>query len=392
MSVLFVSSNMLPDQSANATRILSLAKLFKLCGEEPILLGVKYASDIQSEGICDGIKYIHADASDYYTIPKYKRTKFVTSLVTDKLYNIWNETQFKIIVVSGFDRQSISFILKFAKKKNICVVINSVEWYEKNNEVFDGISGKLKFIYNRYGMMVEHVKARNIIGISSLLTSYYDKKNCNTVRIPTIVDKNRYEFVEKNNNSKTIITYAGSPARKDYIGNAIKALALLDENQRKKIEFHIYGTEYENLSVVGVEAALCESLKDSLFVHGRIPHKQVYEKISTADFTVLLRPNKKYANAGFPTKVGESMVCGTPVIANHTSDLKLYIKDNVNGIVLNDETIASCAEGFKKALSINAETLQCMRKQARKQAEESFSYDSYVEQMKEFIKNLKYCK
>ncbi len=392
MSVLFITSNMLPNQSASSTRVLSLAKAFKLCGEEPILLGIRYSEEIQLEGLYDGIKYMHIDAAKYYSVPKYKRTKFVVSLAEEKIQQLWNQYKFRIIVVSGFDRQSISFVLKFAKKHKVFVIINSVEWYEKNNEVFDGITGSVKYIYNRYGMMVEHVKAQNIIGISTLLTSFYKNKNCNTVRIPTIVDIDKYKYTEKNRIGKTVIAYAGAPARKDYIGNAIKALLLLNENERNKIELHLYGVDEKELQKSGITSSQVSELNNVLFAHGRIPHEQVYEKISAADFTVLLRPNLRYANAGFPTKVGESMMCGTPVIANITSDLGLYIKDNITGIVLENESSAACAEGFKRILDMDNEALKNMRINARKEAEKSFCYDVYKCEIQNFIDSLKYSK
>lgn len=389
MSILFVSAASLPDQSANATRIVNLAKLFRCCGEEPILLGTRYEKQVILEGEYDGIKFFNVDASAYLSISKIKRKKYLEKLLLQTIYTLWNKYHFDKIVANSFAFQSISFLLNFAKEKHMAIMYNSVEWYQKDNISFEGLGGKVKLFYNRYGLIIQHAKLGNIIGISSLLTEYYKKKKCNVIRIPTIVDKERYVFVEQNHNNKLTIAYAGSPSRKDYIANAIKALLLLSSNERKQIELHIYGANEKQLINLGISTSMMDELSGVLHVHGRIPYAEVQGKIGSADFTILLRPNLRYANAGFPTKVGESMMCGTPVIANHTSDLNLYIRDEETGIVVLNESPEACAESFRKALKMSDQEKKRMRAAARTEAEIAFSYCSYQQQMEQFIKDLR---
>ena len=59
-------------------------------------------------------------------------------------------------------------------------------------------------------------------------------------------------------------------------------------------------------------------------------------EIMNSDFTILLRDSKVSTNAGFPTKVSESLALGVPVLSNITSDLCNYIIDGKNGFVLKD--------------------------------------------------------
>jgi len=389
MSVLFVAAQEFPDQSANATRVINLAKLFRSCGEKTFIIGVKYNLKGSLDGEYDGIYYSHVDASDYLSLSKLKRKKYIEHIMLNAMHNIWKKQKFDMIVASNFAFQSINFLLKFAKENNIPLIYNSVEWYQKDNRSFEGLSGKVKFLYNRYGLLIQHVKVGNIIGISSLLTNYYKERKCNVIRIPTIVDRDKYHFVSSNKNNKLIISYAGSPARKDYIGNAIKALLLLTTEERSKLELHLYGVDNQQLLMLGISEEIVNELYGILFAHGRIPYSEVQSKIAAADFTILLRPNLKYANAGFPTKVGESMMCGTPVIANHTSDLKLYIRDGETGIVVANETAEACAAGFRKVLQLDETARNAMRLAARVEAEKSFFYMSYCSEMKKFIKDLK---
>ena len=109
------------------------------------------------------------------------------------------------------------------------------------------------------------------------------------------------------------------------VGNC--AVGLLSDEEKGRLALHLYGTVPEQLVMLGIDPAFLEAHRDTVICHGRIPYAEVKGKVADADFTVRLRPNKRYANAGFPTKVGESMACGTPVIANITSDLGKYIID-----------------------------------------------------------------
>ena len=117
-------------------------------------------------------------------------------------------------------------------------------------------------------------------------------------------------------------------------------------------------------------------------------HSEVKRQLAVADYTVLLRPNKKYANAGFPTKVGESMAMGVPVIANITSDLGKYLHDGIEGIICDDESPEACAKAIRKALSIDESQRKMMRKNARRQAEESFDYRNYIKPVQMYIEGI----
>ncbi|WP_156499751.1 glycosyltransferase, partial [Oleiphilus sp. HI0061] len=75
---------------------------------------------------------------------------------------------------------------------------------------------------------------------------------------------------------------------------------------------------------------------------------------------------------GFPTKFVESFSVGTPVIANHTSDLAEYLKDEQTGIVCADESVDSMLSGLTRIMRLNGNQLNVMRSNARGVAESSF--------------------
>lgn len=81
--------------------------------------------------------------------------------------------------------------------------------------------------------------------------------------------------------------------------------------------------------------------------YGRISRTEVLEDIKCLTFSILLREeNLRYAKAGFPTKVVESLFCKTPVICNISSDLAKYLNDGENSMIV--ETCSS--EGLAQVL------------------------------------------
>lgn len=383
MRVLLFSQFALPDSCAAATRVMNIAKILINLGNEVDLLGVAYKQENSLIGEYDGIPFTMIQANAYSGVQAWRRERDLDQQI--QRYLEAQKSAYQVVVLSNVYFDHAQSFMRYAKKHHARLVVNAVEWYALNDERFHGIRGAVNLMKNRVALCWTHVRMKNILAISSLLDSYYEKRGCNTITVPTIVDMKEYGGLEHSEHEKIHIAYAGSPAKKDYILNAIRALTLLTVEERAKIELHLYGPEVKQLQSLGLSDELLRICGDSLVCHGRIPYNEVKRRIADADFTVLLRPNARYANAGFPTKVGESMACGTPVIANHTSDLHKYIRDGETGIVVHNESAEACAIAFRKAIHLSHSERAMMRKMALKEANSSFNYLSYVEPLRRFI-------
>lgn len=384
MKILLFSDFGLPDSCANATRVFAFAKILIKCGYDVQVLGVSYRSDEQLNGVYDGISYQMLRAPNLYGVKSIIRVKKINEEIKKYLLKFQTNNKIDAIFLSNIYYDYSSLFLKFSKKYDVKLIVNVVEWYDSSNEIFDGLLGKIKLLKNRIALKVIFPKMRNIIAISELLGNYYKSKNCNVCVIPTILDIKEYESVKHIKNKKMIVSYAGSPARKDYIVNVIRALLKLDDIERKKMVLNLYGVTVEDIKNLGITENEIYKLIDVMFIHGRIPHNEVKNKIASSDFTILLRPNLRYANAGFPTKVGESMACGTPIIANLTSDIGKYVIDGRTGIICENESVEACVSALRKALYIfdNNEELRC---DVKKMAYKSFDYNRYVDVIKKMV-------
>lgn len=380
-NVYFFCRHAVPTGHPNGIRIANLGLIFKELGYKVHLIGCdnKETRVFQYKGMKCKV-FNQKETTGLYSALQREKDRYTY------VKNYFLENGDPTIIITALQNcRAQRYLLNYSKKKNIKIIASICEWFDKNN--FIGIKGFFKLINNRYTMYKQIPRIKNVICISSLLCNFYSGKRCNTIYIPTIVDENDYLGLQKNSivsDNKIKISYAGSPAKKDYIINVIYAIQLLSETECSRIEIHLYGITEEQLLQLGVKEAYLKKYTN-IICHGKIPYEQIKLKIVDSDFTVLLRPNKRYANAGFPTKVGESMACGTPVIANITSDLDKYIIDKETGIICSDESSNSCAEAFRRVIDLNRNDINYMNEQTRKMTEKSFYYTNYILEMSDFL-------
>jgi glycosyltransferase involved in cell wall biosynthesis len=139
---------------------------------------------------------------------------------------------------------------------------------------------------------------------------------------------------------------------------------------------------------LGPDPGLLERLSAQLRFLGVLPHRQALAEVAKADFSIMLRPNARFAQAGFPTKLGESLACGVPVLGNLTGDVGLFLRDGREGILVPDCSPAAFAQGLRRALSLSPQERQAMRQAARRRAERDFDYHNYAAPLDEYVRSL----
>jgi glycosyltransferase involved in cell wall biosynthesis len=241
----------------------------------------------------------------------------------------------------------------------------------------------LKNLLNRYFID----KQIAVFAISKYLNNYFQSKGIQSTRIPIMLDMNEISFEKVIAPDKLRILYAGSPGKKDYLKEIIEGLATLQKEELEKVELQLLGVNKKQLTEVClVPERSIEKCGNSLIARGRVSRDAVLKQLEKTDFTVLLRSSElRYAKAGFPTKVVESIATATPVICNITSDLGDYLIHGENSLIVE----ACTAEAFKitlqKALALSFEEKQTLCYNARKTAESEFDYRNFKKQFNNFL-------
>jgi glycosyltransferase involved in cell wall biosynthesis len=163
--------------------------------------------------------------------------------------------------------------------------------------------------------------------------------------VPIIVDKERFKFSDVKRNN--LITYCGNLfGEKDGVKILIEAfsklhlrhtdykLVLIGDTSRKK-EFKVL---QQFIKDFGIES----KVEFKGFVHrDHIPNLLIQSSV-----LVLARPDNIQTKGGFPTKLGEYLASGRPVLVTSVSDIPKYIQDGVNGYLAK----AGSVDDFTKKL------------------------------------------
>lgn len=273
-----------------------------------------------------------------------------------------------------------------ARSFGIPYILEQCEWFDPSS--FKG------GIFNPYYRKSEHqIKVANfkiadgVVAISRLFEKHYSRLS--VIRIPTILDIQQINYSLEGNDDKVchMILTGSIVGKKELLAPIFEAMAMIP-SCKEVLHLDIYGPNkkqvFENISN---NKELWNKVSDSVTIHGRIPQQRVEEKLREADYSIFIRPNRRSSDAGFPTKLAESMSVGTPVITNDTGDVSLYVNEST-GYLLSDNTSESLIKVFESLIQKSKEETRQMRMLARKKAEESFDFRCYIELFEKFISSI----
>jgi len=293
-----------------------------------------------------------------------------------------------IILAGGYTRY-LSRLLPLARRWGIPLVVDVVEWFEPSH-CFAGRYGPQRWDVE-LAMRSLIPASRNVIAISSFLEKHFLQRGVQVLRVPPLVDLADAKWRTSKQSApddRLRLAFTGNAGQKDLIVNAIRGLALLGE-QAGKWEFVMVGpSRAEVVKNLGRDSGLLDLLHSTLRFVGRVSHAEALSLLGQADFSVLLRPDLRFAHAGFPTKLVESLAMGVPVICNVTSDIGLYVRDGQEGLVVSGCSPEAFAGGLRRALALTMERRLQMRADARRMAEISFDYRNWSEPMGTFMRKV----
>lgn len=376
MYVLMITPNKFPNGDAGAVRDYYFAKIYQELGYDVVHIGE--GEELQN-GTYEGIQYyISYKMRESFGENLHYFLNY--SLRISKIYSlIENSYGYPgLIHIYDIPAGGISWATHLAKKLNIPIIHDSVEWYSPCEFRMGRLAYPylLKEITNRF--MIR--KPISVIAISTYLEKYFQKKHLRTVRIPVIMDKN--EFHPQETKAVPIeLIYAGSPAKKDCLCECVQAFQQLPDSVRQKFRFRIFGANEDTVST------FCGGkLPTEIIVYGRTSRDVVIEHLARADFALLLRPDgERYTKAGFPTKVVEAMMNGCAMICNITSDLGRYLDNEGNAIVLSTNTIEEVRSAFEYMSKMSTERIDELKSVARNTAVNYFDYRVYIDRVRELI-------
>ena len=343
-TVVYVGNFGFPDKNASGKRVLGNCLLLKELGYKPVCIGKGDGNQIKYNGIlCHTVK-----TSNIGRILSNGATQIIERL---KTYS--GDLDAIILYGALFTQKENYAIVRWCRKNRIAVYYDQVDWFEItwHNPYRILIRALNRYILNNRVIP----NCDGIICISKYLADYHGKNGKKTVVIPPLAAV-QTEAADTLRQGPVRFVYAGistdvaRPLKqwKDRIDLMFAALAdAMQAEGTRLFRFDIFGLTREQYIRMfpedlrqGGEAVL-EQLGDRVIFHGLVPNAQAMAGVADADFTVLIRDKKRSTMSGFPTKVSESISCGTPVLCSDTSDLRQYIQNGVNGYICENDELES---------------------------------------------------
>ena len=368
-----------PAGDAGSVRQEKLAQLLMHMGHEVLVAGLGQTNN-GAVASCNGVSYVSFREQSAGLAGKVK----THALYWRRLKRLLAEYAPQAVLVDDLRPANMQRLKRFCRKKGMTLIHDSVEWYSP--EQFP--RGKWSLGYIRKDMLNKRILDRNYrcIAISQYLMQHFQSRGIRTVNIPIVVTPEDICTQKQLREDKVVFTYAGQPGKKDYLHVMLEAFLLLPETVRAQAVFHIVGCTRQQMIAAGIPETTLEALAPQLVIHGRVPRGDVLALLQETDFTLLMRSaQQRYAKAGFPTKVVESLATSTPVICNLTSDLADYLTDGKDALIVAECSAQALQPQLEKAIQMSKAQRQAMCAQAAQTAEERFLYTRFAAQMEQIL-------
>lgn len=275
-------------------------------------------------------------------------------------------------------------IRAYCKKHNIRLIIEVTEWMEVENRKKIATRGIVwqKDIQKRY----IDKRCGNIIAISEFLYEHYRNQGCNVIKLPPLV----YDFADKDQifRDRDVVklhqvklVFAGTTDFKDYLEPMLKAIRKINNNEIKII-FDVVGPSPD-----AIESMLeCSSpTQYGINCYGRLSHENTLSIVRKADFSVLMRENKRYAKAGVSTKFVEAMSLAVPSICTAVGGTDAFVSDGVDGILIKDNSVHEVLDKLVQIVNMDSSKILQMKLNALNTAKQVFSEGQYYNVAKCFL-------
>lgn len=280
------------------------------------------------------------------------------------------------------------FLLLYAKSIGYKIVLDIVE---NNNyyTTFTNLKSRLKIATSLRFLKLTPRIADYVITISghlkTLMTDVCKNKIPITL-IPITVNLSRFVQLEFEAPEKFKIFYGGSFGSKDGLEYLIKAFEKICENY-DNVELVMTGRaskqDFNNLKSYLSKSNTAKKIKHLGFLDNDL----YYKTLNSCQIFCMTRTNSKFANAGFPFKLGEILATGKAVIATKVGDVPNYLENGLNALLVEPESTVELTEAISYFLN-NPSEIYTYGKQARIVAEKNFDTNFWSEKLFQIFKEI----
>jgi len=345
--------------SANYLRNFSLG-LVELKYDVEVLLptGYYYGKNVDTNknrrGVVDKVKY------------RYLGFKIHPNDIIRKIFDIIGGTvNTCLFLLRSIINNNADLLIKYNTEVHTNIPFNILAWlfhlkiiyilpefYEKPAKKSSIIS-RFKWYNFYFGLRYFTKQANGLIVLTYFLRNYFKEKisyKKPIIIIPNIINPALFEIynIQLLKNNKFTIGYTGTPVKKDGILDLISGFNIFN---KKYPESHllIIGDITNGKSIISRLKKFTKDLGilDKVTFTGLVSHTEVPKLLNTCNAFVLARPDGIFAEAGFPTKLGEYFACKKPVVLTKVGDIPRYFEDKKHAVLVNPNDPNDISKGFE---------------------------------------------
>lgn len=327
-------------------RILAYAKGFVENGAEVVLV---YLVCDKQRSFYDisikGVSVVNLWQTDRWLAKRNRKLSYIINIL--RLKSILKDGD--IVFTYGYE----TFLMMFLTHIN------------KNIRVFSEITEHPYVIYTR-GKNKRNVKLQNhllrkldgLFVITEQLRTYFLSVGIPDNRIHIInmfVDVDRFMGM-KSEMAEKYIGYCGTVSfYKDGVDTLIKAFANFVKGAPNYKLYIIGGFESPSIETQTHEIIKQLSIQDKVIFTGRVSPDSMPKLLINASILALTRPNNIQSQNGFPTKLGEYLATGNPVVVSRVGEIPQFIIHQKNGFLCEPDNVDSVVEQLSWIVSHNDE-------------------------------------
>lgn len=269
---------------------------------------------------------------------------------------------------------------KVTKFLSLCKGIKIVAEITEHPTIIDG--GRItKISTNAKYKVAERVY--RLVVISENLKQHFISAGIDAEKIEVInmiVDFKRFNGLVKHSNEIRYISYCGTASNnKDGVDELIKAFSLVVK-QINGVKLRIIGNTPSASDISGNNQLIRTlDIEDKIEFTGQIPYDEVPQLLMDSDILALDRPDSIQSQCGFPTKLGEYLLTGHPVVVTNVGNISQFLIDGKSALLARERDAQDFANKLLWALN-NPDIASKIGQQGRQVALNSFN--SNIETLK----------
>jgi glycosyltransferase involved in cell wall biosynthesis len=391
INVVILGPLVFPRACAPTSRVMAYAKGMLENGADVTIICIRPVGNtaIAPAGNANGIDYVYSAGVTQYRKNKLVQVFYELKGLFFAIAMVVNRHRRKridaLLLYATYAHQELIFAV-LARLLSIKIMRDLCEYpfyYDRSKSLKLKIKGYLyeRIVFPRFDALITITK--------TLL--YYSRpflgRKARYLMIPIMVDISRLEIDIKSD--EKYIAYCGDPGgTKDGVDILIEAFSRI-AGKYPDVKLYIIG-DTANRGDPDFLKRLQKTIdkkcgQGRIVLTGHVDYNTVPGYLCGAYALVLSRPQSIQAQYGFPTKLGEYLATGNPVVVTDVGEIGDYIKDGLNGFITKPSDVEAFASKLDYVLA-NPDIAKQAGCKGKTLAMEAFDYNKHGHRLVEFIR------